>query len=93
MVGIYALEFTHFSKGQLMSDLDWLDEATCVDRDPEIFFTPSFEKDAKKICKTCPVAKQCLLMALEKEFEYGVWGGLTEKERKLLKKPKARFRK
>jgi WhiB family transcriptional regulator, redox-sensing transcriptional regulator len=72
---------------QYMVDLDerpWAAYAACRSADPEIFFagtdTASFE--AVKICRSCPVQDQCLAWALDNRVRYGVWGGLTERQRR-----------
>lgn len=70
----------------------WMDEAACSESNPEIFFLALAEADAKKICKTCPVANECLLYALKSDLDYGVWGGMSESERKQLRKLGSRFR-
>ena len=42
------------------------------------------QHDAKAVCKTCPVLAQCLAEALDNRTEFGVWGGMTERERRAL---------
>lgn len=44
------------------------------------------EQAAKQICTVCPLKEQCLEYALENDEDYGVWGGKTEKERRMLKR-------
>ena len=54
---------------------------------PDWFFEPVFENDAIKICKDCPLVRECLTFALTEQIPFGVWGGLTEQNRKdLLRK-------
>jgi WhiB family redox-sensing transcriptional regulator len=65
---------------------EWLDDAACLTTDPELFFTPVLENYAKQICAECPVAKLCLQTALDQNHDSGVWGGLSESERKLMRK-------
>lgn len=69
---------------------DWMDSALCAQTDPELFFPdkgqPSY--DAKRVCATCPVRTECLLYALANREEYGIWGGLTARERRALTHPK-----
>jgi WhiB family transcriptional regulator, redox-sensing transcriptional regulator len=68
---------------------DWRDEAACRDADPELFF-PDGDirsardqvKSAKLICRGCPVSATCLSWALASGQEAGIWGGLTEDERR-----------
>lgn len=65
-------------------DLEWQDEAACIGVDPEIFFptrgVPS--EPAKKICAGCPVRVECLEYAERELLKHGVWGGLSERQRK-----------
>jgi WhiB family transcriptional regulator, redox-sensing transcriptional regulator len=64
-------------------DYSWQIEASCRGVDAELFF-PATEEEAapaKAICETCPVRVACLAFALERNERFGVWGGLTEKER------------
>jgi hypothetical protein len=61
----------------------WQTEASCRGVDAELFF-PATEDEAmpaKAICESCPVRLACLAFALERNEKFGVWGGLTEKER------------
>ena len=63
--------------------LDWHEDAACRGVDPDIFF-PIAEDDAwraKEICRSCACRSACLVFSLENHERYGVWGGLTEKER------------
>jgi len=65
-------------------DLSWKAEAACKDLDVDIFF-PVSESDsarAKVVCATCPVRQECLDYAIVTRQEDGVWGGLTESERR-----------
>lgn len=62
---------------------EWQTESACRGVDPELFF-PATEDEAapaKAICATCPVRMACLAFALERNEKFGVWGGMTEKER------------
>jgi WhiB family transcriptional regulator, redox-sensing transcriptional regulator len=70
-------------------DASWRDDAACRDADPELFFpgirSPWTQvKTAKLICRSCPVTTTCLSWALASGQEYGIWGGLTEDERRRL---------
>lgn len=68
--------------------LDWQDEAVCAQTDPEAFFPEKggSTRDAKTVCSTCPVREQCLEYALENEERFGIWGGLSERERRKISK-------
>lgn len=61
--------------------MDWLNKAACKN-DTRTFFTPSLERVAKQMCRECPVRLECLDYALKTHQEFGVWGGLTEDERR-----------
>ena len=72
---------------------DWRNGANCLNSDPELFFpngTTGPAKDqidqAKKVCAGCDVKEQCLVYALETGQDSGVWGGLSEDERRALKR-------
>lgn len=66
----------------------WADERACRDEDPETFFPPGRATHmiarAQRICGRCPVRAECLNEALETEQDFGVWGGLSEFERRRL---------
>jgi WhiB family redox-sensing transcriptional regulator len=65
----------------------WTRSAACAGTDPELFFPASSRQpatEAKRICAACPVQTECLQYSLANEEEFGVWGGLTEKERRRL---------
>jgi WhiB family redox-sensing transcriptional regulator len=69
---------------------DWTIHAACPSFDPVIFFPERGQSTtpAKQICVDCPVSKECLDYALKNHQYYGIWGGLTEGERKQIKKAK-----
>ena len=66
----------------------WEEQAACGAFDPEIFFgtTAADERRAKAICGTCGVRTECLVLALSSAMEFGVWGGLNERERRSLRR-------
>src|ERR1700683_4488529 len=72
---------------------DWWRAAACRDAEPELFFpiserpaAGSAVRRAKLICTRCPVQSECLNYALRQRQEQGIWGGLTEEERRLLRR-------
>lgn len=78
---------------------DWRHRAACVNEDPDLFFPigntgPALLQieDAKAVCRWCPVIDRCLQWALESGQDAGVWGGLSEDERRALKRRAARAR-
>ena len=69
-------------------DEDWAEKARCPETDPEAFFPEKggSTKEAKKVCQRCPVTKECLQWALDNDERFGVWGGLSERERRRLQR-------
>ncbi len=68
--------------------LSWPADALCAQTDPEAFFPEKggSTRDAKRICTGCDVKAQCLEYALANDERFGIWGGLSERERRKLKK-------
>jgi WhiB family transcriptional regulator, redox-sensing transcriptional regulator len=68
--------------------LSWQDRALCAQTDPEAFFPEKggSTREAKKVCRTCDVRAECLEYALEHDERFGIWGGLSERERRRLKR-------
>lgn len=74
--------------GQDESELSWQERSLCAQTDPEAFFPEKggSTREAKKVCTGCDVRKECLEYALEHDERFGIWGGLSERERRKLKK-------
>ena len=77
--------------------MDWVNHARCKDEDPELFFPvgttgPAAAQiaAAKAICMMCDVRGQCLEWSMATGQEAGVWGGLSEEERKALRRARRR---
>lgn len=70
---------------------DWAAQSACTKVDPETFFPDSQPGPAaaKAVCAGCPVRRECLVAALARNERFGVWGGLTERERLNLKRRNA----
>ncbi|MDF2444247.1 MAG: WhiB family transcriptional regulator, redox-sensing transcriptional regulator [Subtercola sp.] len=68
--------------------LAWQTDSLCAQTDPEAFFPEKggSTRDAKRICQTCEVKSQCLEYALQNDERFGIWGGLSERERRKLRK-------
>ena len=63
----------------------WALQAACGEHDPEKFFVQGSEqKKVKSVCFECPVQIQCLADAMDNKIYFGVWGGMTERERRKL---------
>ena len=73
---------------ELPSELEWQARALCAQTDPEAFFPEKggSTREAKRVCMSCEVRVQCLDYALENDERFGIWGGLSERERRRVKK-------
>jgi WhiB family transcriptional regulator, redox-sensing transcriptional regulator len=67
---------------------DWQERALCAQTDPEAFFPEKggSTREAKRICSGCEVRAECLEYALAHDERFGIWGGLSERERRRLKR-------
>lgn len=79
--------------------MSWYHYAACQGKDPELFFPigttgpATLQLDeAKRVCAGCPVQSLCLEWAMLARIDYGVWGGLSEDERRTLKRRISRQR-
>ena len=79
--------------------MSWRNRAACLDEDPELFFPigntgPALLQiqAAKAVCARCEVVENCLRLALDSGKDTGVFGGLSEEERRALKRQTARAR-
>ena len=79
--------------------MDWRHRAECLTEDPELFFPvgttgPALAQveEAKKVCRRCEVREECLRWALEAGQDHGVWGGMSEDERRAMKRRATRAR-
>lgn len=70
------------------SALAWQTDALCAQTDPEAFFPEKggSTRDAKRIYTSCDVRGECLEYALQNDERFGIWGGLSERERRKLKR-------
>jgi WhiB family redox-sensing transcriptional regulator len=69
-------------------DDQWQEKALCAQTDPEAFFPEKggSTREAKRICLGCEVKDECLDYALAHDERFGIWGGLSERERRRLKR-------
>ena len=69
-------------------DDEWQERALCAQTDPEAFFPEKggSTREAKRICQGCEVRNACLDYALAHDERFGIWGGLSERERRRLKR-------
>jgi WhiB family transcriptional regulator, redox-sensing transcriptional regulator len=70
------------------TDDQWQERALCAQTDPEAFFPEKggSTREAKRICQGCEVRDACLDYALAHDERFGIWGGLSERERRRLKR-------
>ena len=73
---------------EVPGELEWQERALCAQTDPEAFFPEKggSTREAKRVCMSCEVRVQCLDYALENDERFGIWGGLSERERRRVKK-------
>jgi WhiB family redox-sensing transcriptional regulator len=68
-----------------MWDENWTRKGLCRDDPPDAMFVKGAEQNkAKVLCGNCPVRMECLAEALDEQIDHGVWGGMTERERRAL---------
>jgi WhiB family redox-sensing transcriptional regulator len=85
--GLVNMDVSRLPKDPLPPDV-WQDRAACYGIDPEVFF-PASEEDAGlalSYCGACSIREMCLAWALKNRERYGVWGGLTEQQRRRLQR-------
>lgn len=63
---------------------DWSGQAACATDPDELFVQGAAQNRAKAVCRGCPVRTECLADALDNRVDFGVWGGMTERERRAL---------
>jgi WhiB family redox-sensing transcriptional regulator len=69
-------------------DESWRLDALCAETDPEAFFPEKggSTREAKRVCSGCAVRDECLEYALANDERFGIWGGLSERERRRLRR-------
>ncbi len=67
-----------------MWNTQWAQEAACLGRPDDLFVQGAEQNRAKQLCNSCVVKAECLAEALDHRIEWGVWGGMTERERRAL---------
>lgn len=67
---------------------EWFAYALCAQADPDAFYPEKggTTREAKRICQVCPARPECLEYALARNERFGIWGGLSERERRLLRR-------
>ena len=72
-------------------DQSWQDFANCLGVDPDLFFPErgASTKEAKEVCRGCVVREDCLEYALANGEKFGIWGGMSERERRRIRRQRA----
>ena len=74
-----------------MEDRGWQSRANCMGVDPDLFFPErgASTREAKDVCRGCVAREDCLEYALENGEKFGIWGGMSERERRRLRRARA----
>ncbi|MDQ6839687.1 MAG: WhiB family transcriptional regulator [Actinomycetota bacterium] len=69
----------------------WQRQANCMGVDPDLFFPErgASTREAKEVCRGCVVREDCLEYALANGEKFGIWGGLSERERRRIRRQRA----
>src|SRR5688572_31549703 len=72
-------------------DRSWQDYANCLGVDPDLFFPErgASTREAKEVCRGCVVREDCLEFAITNGEKFGIWGGLSERERRRIRRARA----
>lgn len=81
----------HVDTETFSQERGWQDAANCLGVDPDLFFPErgASTREAKEVCKGCVVRGECLEYALANGEKFGIWGGLSERERRRLRRQRA----
>jgi WhiB family transcriptional regulator, redox-sensing transcriptional regulator len=76
---------------QSPEERSWHDQANCLGVDPDLFFPErgASTREAKEVCRGCVVREACLEYALSNGEKFGIWGGMSERERRRLRRARA----
>lgn len=75
----------------LAEDRSWQSRANCMGVDPDLFFPErgASTREAKEVCRGCVVRDDCLEFALANSEKFGIWGGMSERERRRVRRQRA----
>jgi WhiB family redox-sensing transcriptional regulator len=81
----------HGQPDQRPEERSWHDQANCLGVDPDLFFPErgASTREAKEVCRGCVVREDCLEYALTNGEKFGIWGGMSERERRRLRRARA----
>ena len=86
------LEWSEYADAAQYARIDgplaWQQHALCAQTDPEAFFPEKggSTREAKAVCQSCQVREECLEYALANDERFGIWGGMSERERRRLRR-------
>jgi WhiB family redox-sensing transcriptional regulator len=89
---VQVQEFVRFLNPDLQeAERGWQERANCLGVDPDLFFPErgASTREAKEVCRGCVVREDCLEFALVNGEKFGIWGGLSERERRRLRRARA----
>ena len=74
-----------YLRAPITEERPWVVFAACRDADPDLFFPSSREQEAaaKSLCAMCPVVRECNSYSFDARESFGIWGGVTEKQRRV----------
>lgn len=83
--------YDHLETAGDIDDNGWQDSANCLGVDPDLFFPErgASTREAKEVCRGCVVRGECLEFALQNGEKFGIWGGLSERERRRIRRQRA----
>jgi WhiB family redox-sensing transcriptional regulator len=87
-------EFVRLENDVESDPKDWKSRANCMGVDPDLFFPERgmSTREAKEVCRGCVVREDCLEYALANGEKFGIWGGLSERERRRIRRARALVR-
>jgi len=76
------------TRAKTQGDRGWQEQANCLGVDPDLFFPErgASTREAKSVCRSCEVRLECLEYALSHGEKFGIWGGLSERERRRVRR-------
>ncbi len=80
-----------FDEQEECNELSWQRLANCLGLDPDVFFPErgASTREAKEVCRGCVVRSECLDFAVDNGERFGIWGGLSERERRKVRRARA----
>jgi WhiB family redox-sensing transcriptional regulator len=88
---VNVTDFIQFVQAEADAGQRWQERANCLGVDPDLFFPErgASTREAKAVCRGCEVQAECLEYALAHGEKFGIWGGLSERERRRVRRQRA----